>query len=284
MKRKILCLLLPAFLSMAVMAARGADEPGFPGVQGWELTVSPDVYVPANLWDLINGAAETYLSYDFVDLHLADYRNGKGTLMHAEIYRHSNPDNAFGIYSAERSPEYAFLEIGVQGYLEEGVLNFFTGQYYVKLYSTGSGEEVQEALQLIGQAISEQLAQDNRWPAILGSFPAEGRLENQEHYIRENFIGLDFLHTAFTAEYEEGYKLFVINAGSRDHLLEMVRSYLEFTKQDLDPEKETSFIITDRYNGDIPVVLKDSYLAGILNVTPGAMDNLKTLIGNLPAE
>jgi hypothetical protein len=283
MKRRFFCL-LPAFLGMAVMASPGAEEPGFPGVQGWELTVSPDVYVPANLWDLINGAAETYLSYDFVDLHLADYRNGTGTLVHAEIYRHSNPDNAFGIYSAERSPDYTFLEIGVQGYLEEGVLNYFTGQYYVKLYSTDSGQEVQEALRLIGQAVSENLAQDNLWPAILGSFPEKGRLENKEHYVRENFIGLDFLHSAFTAEYEEGYKLFVIDAGSRDQLLEMVRSYLEFTKQDLDPEKEKSLIITDKYNGDIPVGLKGSYLAGILDVKPGAMDNLKALLAKLPAE
>ena len=289
MKNRILSLLVLISLGMPMTSigmpflnASGTDEPDFPGLKGWDLVVSPDVYLPENLWDLINGAAESYLSYDFVDLHLADYENSGGTVVHAEIYRHSSPDDAFGIYSSERSPEYDFVQVGVQGYLEEGVLNFFTGQFYVKLYSTGSGEEVQESLRKIGLAVSDHLGQDNDWPGMLESFPAKGKMENREHFVRENFIGLDFLHTAFTAEYEEGYKLFVIRAGSRDEILDMVRAYLKFTGQDIDPEKEGAFVIKDRYNGDITVILKDSYMAGILGGKPDAEENLKSLVENLP--
>ena len=104
-------LILAAVPKVCPAAASGAS--GFPRVEGWKLTVSPDVYTPENLWDLIDGAAESYLSYDFIDLHLADYEDPDGIVIHAELYRHNTPDDAFGIYSSERNPGYHFLEIGV---------------------------------------------------------------------------------------------------------------------------------------------------------------------------
>lgn len=283
MKKKELILLVLIAAIPPFTYASGTGDVSFPELKGWKLAVSPDIYTPENLWDLINGAAESYLSYDFVDLHLADYENSGGTVIHAEIYRHSNLSNAFGIYSSERSPEYEFLEMGVQGYLDEGVLNYFTGQYYIKLYSTGSGEDVQESLKIIGRAVSDHLEQSDQWPDLLGAFPSSGKLENRDHYIRENFIGLNFLSSAFTVEYEGDYKLFVIKGKDNDAILEMVRAYLNFTKQDTDPEKESSIVIKDRYNGDIPIVVKGSYMAGIIDGAgkDAAKKNLDVLVKNL---
>ncbi|MFC2098103.1 DUF6599 family protein [Bacteroidota bacterium] len=271
------------FLILFFISASAADDVSFPKIKGWKLEVSSTVYTPGNLWDLINGAAESYLSYDFVDLHLGEYINKAGTLIHAEIYRHSSTENAFGIYSSERSPEYNFLPVGIQGYLEEGVLNYFTGQFYIKLYSTGSGEEVQESLKLIARSISDHMGQMNKWPGLLEKFPEEGRLENHNHYTRENFIGFNFLHSAFTAEYEAGYKLFVIQGKDKAEILEMVQAYLKFTKQDIDPEEESSFTIKDRYNGEIPVVLFGNYMAGAINGADSdeAMKKLENLVENL---
>ncbi len=280
-KRILISLCLGLVLSLNFASA--GDEVSFPKIKGWKLDVSSMVYTPDNLWDLINGAAESYISYDFVDLHLADYRNKAGTEIHTGIYRHSSPENAFGIYSSERSPEYNYLPVGIQGYTEKGILNFFTGHFYIKLYSTGSGEDIQESLKLIAETISGHLEQKNEWPGLLSVFPPEGKLKNQDRYTRENFIGLNFLHSAFTAEYEAGYKLFVISGKDMSDILEMVYAYLKFTKQDIDPEKETAFTIKDKYNGDIPVVLSGSYMAGIIDGSdsPEARKKLDALVENL---
>ncbi|MFC2116217.1 DUF6599 family protein [Bacteroidota bacterium] len=282
MEKRIFSLLVLTITSLTLVLASGKGDVSFPKQKGWKLKVSSDVYLPDNLWDLINGAAESYLSYDFMDLHLADYEKGD-VLIHVEIYRHSNSNNAFGIYSSERSPDYNFLKLGTQGYLDEGVLNFFTGQFYVKLYSTGSGEELQNSLKEIGRIVSSHLNQVGDWPSLISAFPEGGKLENRENFIGENFIGFNFLHSAFTAEYEGDYKLFIIDGGNREKILNMVREYLEFTNQDIDPEKESSFVIKDRYNGDIPVVLKGSFMAGILDGSgkEDAIDNLKTLVNKL---
>ncbi len=255
---------LAVLVSSAYQAA-GNDAVSFPEVKNWNLTVLPDVYTPGNLWDLINGAAESYLSYDFVDLHLGDYEHASGTVIHAEVYRHSSAVNAYGIYTAERSPEYSFIEIGAQGYLEEGVLNFLAGQFYIKLYSTDSGTEVQEALHKIGQKISGHLDQEDGLPKMISVFPPAGQLPYSDQYIRENFIGFEFLHSAYTVGYEGGFKLFVIQGKNAEEILEMAKKYLAFTKQDLDPAAASTLTFKDPYNGDIPAIIEGPYLAGVID-------------------
>lgn len=272
-----------AFLVSVTCQATDTEAVSFPEVKNWNLTVIPDVYTPGNLWDLINGAAESYLSYDFVDLHLGDYQHTSGTVIHAEVYRHSTPVNAYGIYTAERSPEYQFVEVGTQGYLEEGVLNFLCGQFYIKLYSTDSGNEVQVALQNIGQKISGHLDQENSLPELLTLFPSSGQLPYSDQYIRENFIGFDFLHSAFTVGYEGGFKLFVIQGEDANEILEMAKQYLAFTKQDIHPESESALTFKDPYNGDIPAIISGSYMAGIIDGSDNekAMTLLKELASAL---
>ena len=277
-----------SYLLLCTLNLSAADTKAvsFPEVEGWELKVSDLVYTPGNLWDLINGAAEGYLAYDFVDLHLADYTNGTGVTVHAELYRHSTMNNAYGIYSSERSPEYNFIELGAQGYLDEGVLNYCTGPFYVKMYSTDEGEQVKEALQKVGKAVFKELDEGNQLPGLIAIFPEEGRLPYTEHYIAENFIGFDFLHSAFTAEYDEGYKLFMIKGKDPEGIRAMLDPYLAFTKQDIDLSKNHSFTIKDPYNGNIPVILKDNYLVGILDgqESPASKEKLEKLAASLPGD
>jgi hypothetical protein len=279
MKRYRFIMTSLAVLASVTCQAAKNEAVSFPEMKNWNLTVIPDVYTPANLWDLINGAAESYLSYDFVDLHLGDYEHASGSVIHAEVYRHSTPVNAYGIYTAERSPEYKFVEIGAQGYLEEGVLNFLAGQFYVKLYSTNSGDEVQDALQKIGQKISKHLKQENNMPEQLSVFPETGQLPYSDQYIRENFIGFDFLHSAFTVGYEGGFKLFVIQGKSADEIQEMAKQYLAFTKQDIDPASISELTFKDPYNGDIPAIIAGNFLAGVIDGSEN--ENAKTLLEKL---
>jgi hypothetical protein len=258
---KYLSLLILGFFANP---ASGNEPVNFPEVDGWELSVYEDVYTPGNLWDLINGAAESYLAYDFVDLHLADYENSSGITIHAEVYRHSSLNNAYGIYASERSPDYSFIDLGAQAYSDEGILNLFTGPYYIKLYSTDEHEAIKEGLQTVGKALVRAQDQGDMLPGLLSLFPEDGKLPYSDQYIAQNFIGFDFLHSAFTSTYEEGYRLFVIQGKDADEILKMVRSYLDFTKQDINLSAESHFVIQDPYNGHVPVIIAKKYLIGIL--------------------
>ncbi len=279
MKINIPAVALAFLIFPFLVSAADDDTVYFPGLEGWNLSVSRDVYTPSNLWDLIDGAAEAYLAYDFIDLHLADYENPEGITIHAEVYRHSSLNNAYGIYASERSPDYRFLDLGGQAYLDKGVLNCFSGPFYMKFYSTDEAPDVQESLIIVAGAVVERLAQGKEFPGLVSLFPQEGKSPYSDHYIAKNFIGFGFLHSAFTMDYDEGYKLFIIKGKNRDEILEMAGRYLAFTKQETDPARQTSFTVADPYNGSIPVVVSGRYLTGIIN--GAGNNNAKMKLGEL---
>src|SRR5512143_1768289 len=112
----ILCLSPPAVDGQA-------RSPFFPEIRGWQLLDSVQVFSPENLYDYIDGAADLYLTYDFQELKVAEFKRESKETVIVEIYRHCTPQNAFGIYSQERLANADFLDIGEQGYYEEKVLN-----------------------------------------------------------------------------------------------------------------------------------------------------------------
>jgi hypothetical protein len=237
----------------------------FPEIKGWKFIQNERVYVPSDLWDFIDGAADTYLSYNFIDLHLADYNNDAGINVRVELYRHSTFDNTFGIYTTERSPDYHFINIGSQGYLEEGALNFLCGYYYIKVTTGNQGDDAQNSLVEIAGNVEKYLKQENNWPDIFQIFPPEP-MPYSEHYVAENFLGFEFLHSAFIADYNkdgEDFQVFIIRTDKPEEVREMLGKYLKFAKQD-DEVSDGLFKIHDPYNGDVDVILKGNTMGGII--------------------
>jgi hypothetical protein len=243
----------------------------FPDLDGWRLTVDSTVYTPSNLWDLIDGAAETFLSYGFKNLRVAEYINDDSVDVRVELYRHSSSTNAFGIYATERKPDYHFISIGTQGYFDSGILNFLAGEYYAKLSSHRSGAKTQVALEKVARAVDLHLGQPRGWPAGLGSLPVEGRIPNTESYIAENFLGYSSLKSAFTAQYgeKEGFQIFVIETAGTDQANAIVQKLVSAA-----PGKQTApgvFRLSDPNSGVIVVVQRGRLVSGIVN-PPGTRE------------
>ena len=195
--------------ALAAAMAAGAVPAGpadlLPRLEGWKPTEAVRTYSPEALFEYIDGAAEAYLGYDFRALAVAEYlRAGAKTTVTAEIYDMGSGLNAFGMYSAERYPESRFLPIGVQGYYEEGTLNFFSGRYYVKLLCFEGGERAAEILGLFARTIAAGVKNPGAFPALLAAFPAEGRVANSERYLARNVLGLKFLSNGYAASYRKG--------------------------------------------------------------------------------
>ena len=136
--------LLAGLLLILLFGSASAQEFMFPELQGYKKNTDFQVFAPDNLWDFINGAAETYLAYGFVDLHVAEYKKGKNVIK-LEIYRQSDHTMAFGIYSTERSPSFKYMKLGSQGYSADGAINFFKGNYYVKIRTYSKSEKTLQA-------------------------------------------------------------------------------------------------------------------------------------------
>ena len=255
----------------------------FPEIKGWKLVQEYPVYYPENLWDYINGAADAYLSYLFEDLHIAEYVNPEGTIIKAEVYRHKAPEYAFGIYSIERTPEYDFQEYGTQGYAEESLVHFITKDYYVKVTTNASGDEVRKIVPVVARKVAESLGDPGPMPRPLLFFPEKGKIKNSEKFIADNFLGHQFMERVFTADYrvgEDEFILFFMEKDSPDECKKMLEEYYTFTKQTVDLE-QGPHTITDRYNGTLYVIWDGNCIWGAMNVEdPEIGKNYLDLMGS----
>jgi hypothetical protein len=201
-----------------------------PKLEGWAFSEAPVLYGPESLFEYIDGAAEAFIGYDLIDAAVGQYKPPAGTAtLTSEVYDMGKPLNAFGIYTTERYPESRFLPIGVQGYIEEGTLNFLAGRYYVKLMAYDAGDKTESVLRAAAADILRKIGDPGGFPALLGAFPAEGRLANTEKFILKSFLGLEFLKNGLVAAYKGGagdYDAFVIEAASEAEAAAMLTRYL----------------------------------------------------------
>jgi len=161
----------------------------------------PSFYKPDSLYQYIDGGADIYLLYDFRLLLHQDFKSGAAELT-ADIYDMGKPDDAFGMYAAERSPQYKFLAIGIEGYRSAGILNFLQDRYYVKL--AGSGTSADALLDQLARTLSQRIGGTRKLPPLLDNLPKEHRMAHSEQYMRKDPLGHAFLAPAYVVAYAGG--------------------------------------------------------------------------------
>jgi hypothetical protein len=241
----------------------------FPEIAGWQNTAEIQTFIPKTLYEYINGAADLYLACDFEELKVAEYGNVKKASVIVEAYRHRTPEDAFGIYSQERLPDGNFLGIGAEGYIDQHLLNFVTGRYYVKINSFNAGAEDREVLQLFAKKMAEGSGEKGGLPSILSAFPGEGKKSHSEKYITRNFLGYPFLHSAFTADYESAgrkFKLFLIDAIKADESRNIIQQYLRQIKNPETGLSEGRYTLADPHHGTVDLSWKGRYIWGTVDL------------------
>jgi len=261
MNKKLLLLLVVGFLSLNFAWCGGF----FPEVPGWKVQEEKRVYNNGDLWELIDGAADIFLSYDFRDLHIAEYTS-KDQIIRVELYHHSTPDNTFGIYTAERMPDYPQVAIGSQGYKSQGILNFLAGNYYVKVMSAGSKEASENDIALVAGKVDYQLKQPVSLPVVLNYFPLADKEVLSDAYIAQNFLGYSFFHSAFTMRYNNKaeFQLFIIHS-TQQEIQNMIDAYVKLLKEDKVRKNGALMIFKDPFNGTLFMQIKEEYLVGVIN-------------------
>ena len=237
-------------------------------MDGWEIIQEYPVYNPGTLWDYINGAADSYLSYDFEELYIAEYVKGDISFK-VEIFKHATPLDAFGIYSTERSPGFRFIDLGIQGYREESLIHFLIDKYYIKVRTHEKSGEVEDAMMSIANSVVVSIAGINHFPEALAMFPDKGKKSETEIYIAENFLGHSFLGSAFTTDYSrenKNFKLFIIVRENKEECLKLLNKYFEFAGKTEKVPEEGEIHISDKYNGEILIYLYNNIIFGTLNL------------------
>ena len=104
-----------------------------------------------------------------------------------------------------------------------------------------------------------------------GPVPEGRQAPHSERFAARDFLGYEFLRSGFTADYVvEGrrFRLFVVEAANPAEAQEMLRRYLDRAGQRTDSLREGSFIVADKYNGEVALAWKGGRLGGVLGL-PG---------------
>lgn len=253
---------LIGFFLIVLFGSATAQELVLPELEGFKKTTNYPVFGPENLWDFINGAADTYLAYGFIDLHVAEYKKGKNVIK-LEIYRHNDNIMAFGIYSTERSPSFRFMNLGAQGYIADGAINFFKGNYYVKIRTYSKSEKILQSSESLALRVANMLKGGTEMPAVLSKFPENGRKMNEETYINESVLGHNFLNKAYKAIYEIGtdnFSVFIMENSSIEEARKSLEAYLAATGIETVETGGGKYMLKDGYNGTVFLAWKDNLI------------------------
>src|ERR1019366_5597144 len=187
-------------------------------------------FYSSDLYRYMDGGADIYLKYGLAAMAHRDYKRA-GVEATVDVFDMGGPLEAFGIYSAERSPEYHFVDIGAEGYSSESTLNFLQGRYYVRLSAFGDGAS--PALDSFARAISRSIGGDRSLPALLDMLPRENRVARSEKYLVQAPAGHDFLAPALTASYRFDAQATTLvislaaDAGEAERSVEQVQRYYQ---------------------------------------------------------
>jgi hypothetical protein len=274
MKLIMLNRLFTGLLLILLSGSASAQEFMFPDLSGYKKNTDFQVFVPDNLWDYINGAAETYLAYGFVDLHVAEYKKGKNVIK-LEIYHHSDHTMAFGIYSTERSPSFHYMKLGAQGYDADGAINFFKGNYYVKIRTFSKSGKILQSTESLALSVAGMLEGSTDMPPVLSMFPSAGKKVNEEMYINESVLGHKFLNNAFKANYVtavDSFSVFIFISKSPEEAWKSAETYL--VSAGIDPLESSSgkYVLADGYNGTIFLAWKDNRMVAISGLAKDQAD------------
>jgi hypothetical protein len=137
-----------------------------------------------------------------------------------------------------------------------------------------TGPEDQEVLVVFAKKVAQILEPKGAFPAILFTFPAEGKKVNSEMFVAQNFLGYTFFHSGFTADYElqsKKFKLFVIEGKDKNECRNMIEKYLQTIKSPAREITEGRYTLSDPHHGEIGLHWQDRYIWGILNFNEASL-------------
>ena len=99
----MICIILSAVL--LVGCNKGGDTLGavFPddnAVKGWNLDGGADLYSEENLYDLVDGQADAFFAYGFVQVGVQRYRNRPGDMLRVHVWELAAPADAYGLFTS----------------------------------------------------------------------------------------------------------------------------------------------------------------------------------------
>jgi len=254
--------LLLGGLIITVPVLRGAEVIDCALVPGWQQQGALRHFTADNLYEYMDGNAESYLGYGFTQMQGVTCKSGENTLV-IDVSQMVDADAAYGIFSANRDPGHAIVKIGMGGQVMPRRGTFAKGNYYVEVSATPDVDHT-PAITAFVSALEKGLGGTTEPPLALSWFPPE-KLVNVR-LIPESVLGVRLLKRGYVAQYDVG-KAFVVLESSPDSATAlMAKLRLRYAAAQPTQVADEAIQVQDRYLGSVCFFRKGKYIAGYANM------------------
>jgi hypothetical protein len=274
----------PLWALVAVGAAVAAAAPvaiDCAAVPGWTQQGPVRTFGPDNLFEYMNGNAEGYLIYEFRRMTGVTCQSGQDTIL-IDVSEMASPELAYGIFSANRHPQFEVLRLGAAGQVMPRRATFVKGSYYVEL-AANPAKDHRAVLEAFARHLAGRLPGPDEPPAALAWFPKEGLDESSVRLVPQSVLGLRLLRRGYVATYNYG-RAFLI-AEETPEAAAAVLSKLKARWSGAEPlaAGEEACAGTDRILGRMCAGRKGRYVFGYAGLKEGedAGARLATLARNI---
>lgn len=170
--------------------------------EGWVHAEKPRLYSKDDLYELIDGEAEMYFQYGFINAASGIYTNSKeaGSLLTVDLYQMADTLMAFGIYSSYRSPDSPYQSLGTESFGDSGSLYIYQGKFFVRIYCA-SLKTLKSPVLAAARSMLVSLPGDHSPPAELSLLPGPDKVAHSEKVTVKGFLGIDEHPVVIEAEY-----------------------------------------------------------------------------------
>jgi len=165
-----------------VQAVQAAALPGPGFAAGWAPSGPLRTFTGQDLFNQIDGGAELFLEFGFVDLRLQSYVREK-TRLTLSAYRMESPASALGVYLMKMGRETPFPEVAARNSSEDVQLTMVKGRYFVQVDNLDDVPATRAETAALANAFLGAVAEEKE-ATPLDALPAEGKVAGSERLIR----------------------------------------------------------------------------------------------------
>ena len=236
-------------------------------IAGWSPQDEPSTYDATGLWELINGAADIFLSYGFETVTVQKFSAGEVTASIA-VYDMGRPLNAFGIYRTEAPADETAVSVGTEAVVSPPYqCLLLKDRYYVKVEAY-EGDIDQATGEALVAAIADALPGNAGLPPEFMALPIDGMVAGSSQYTREALYGLaelnESVHAAYTDDTGSEYQAFVL-LHTDEVTADDVWQKLTSRWQEIDHGGEPVLFREVPYSGLVGVIRSNGGIIGVTN-------------------
>ena len=262
------CCVVALFAGVAIAAAMlpAADVANCSLVPGWQQQGALRHFTADNLYEYMDGNAESYRAYGFVQMQGVTCKSGENTLV-IDISEMVDADAAYGIFSGNRDPSHPLEKIGMGGQVLPRRGTFAKGNYYVEISAMPDVDHT-PAITAFVTAMEARLEGRTTLPDALAWFPPEKLVSAR--LIPESVLGVRLLKRGYVAQYDQGKAFVVLETSSESAAAVMSKLRQRYPTAQATQIADEALQMQDKYLSGVCFFRKGQYIGGYANMPDGA--------------